>query len=95
MRNAQKHLPARQFYRLLKEKLGALRTGFHLFFTYSDKEQKKGGNGYGATFHHPLPYRIDHIFYNEGLKLKSIRKVDSQGLSDHDALVAEFWVEQN
>lgn len=54
----------------------------------------KGGNGYGATFHHPLPYRIDHIFYNEGLKLKSIRKVDSQGLSDHDALVAEFWVEK-
>lgn len=54
----------------------------------------KGGNGYGATIHHPLPYRIDHIFYNNGLKLKSIRKVDSQGLSDHDALVAEFWVEQ-
>lgn len=53
----------------------------------------KGGNGYGATIHHPLPYRIDHIFYNEGLKLKSIRKVDSKGLSDHDALVAEFWVE--
>ena len=53
----------------------------------------KGGNGYGATIHHPLPYRIDHIFYNKGLKLKSIRKVDSQGLSDHDALVAEFWVE--
>lgn len=53
----------------------------------------KGGNGYGATIHHPLPYRIDHIFYNEGLKLKSIRKVDSYGLSDHDALVAEFWVE--
>lgn len=53
----------------------------------------KGGNGYGATIHHPLPYRIDHIFYNEGLKLKSISKVDSQGLSDHDALVAEFWVE--
>ncbi len=21
----------------------------------------KGGNGYGATIHHPLPYRIDHI----------------------------------
>ena len=52
-----------------------------------------GGFGYGATIHHPLPYRIDHIFYNDGLKLKSIRKVDSQGLSDHDALVAEFWVE--
>lgn len=53
----------------------------------------KGGNGYGATIHHPLLYRIDHIFYNKGLKLKSIKKVDSQGLSDHDALVAEFWME--
>lgn len=52
----------------------------------------KGGNGYGATIYHPLPYRIDHIFYNDGLKLKSIRKVDSQGLSNHGALVAEFWV---
>lgn len=53
----------------------------------------KGGNGYGATIHHPLPYRRDYILYNDGLKLKSIRKVDSQGLSDHDALVAEFWAE--
>ena len=53
----------------------------------------KGGNGYGTTIHHPLPNRIDHIFYNNGLKLNSIRKVDSKGLSDHDALVAEFWVE--
>lgn len=52
----------------------------------------KGGIGYGPTIHHPLPYRIDHIFYNDRLKLKSIRKVDSEGLSDHDALVAEFSI---
>lgn len=50
----------------------------------------KGGFGYGATIHYPLPYRIDHIFYNDRLKLKSIRKIDCKGLSDHDALVAEF-----
>lgn len=48
------------------------------------------GFGYGATIHHPLPYRIDHIMYREGLKLKSIRKIDAHGLSDHDALIATF-----
>lgn len=46
--------------------------------------------GYGATIHFPLPYRIDHIMYDKGLKLRSIRKIDSDELSDHDALVAEF-----
>lgn len=50
----------------------------------------KKGLGYGATVSHPLPYRIDHIMYREGLKLKSIKKIDSKGLSDHDALVATF-----
>lgn len=48
------------------------------------------GLGYGATVSHPLPFRIDHIMFREGLKLKSIRKRDSQGLSDHDALLATF-----
>lgn len=48
------------------------------------------GYGYGATISHPLPYRIDHIMYREGLKLKSIRKIDAHGLSDHDALMATF-----
>ena len=51
----------------------------------------KGGLGYGATIHYPLPYRIDHIMYNDKLTLKSIRKIDAKGLSDHDALVAEFY----
>lgn len=50
----------------------------------------EGGLGYGATIHHPLPYRIDHIMYNDKLKLKRIKKIDTDSISDHDALVAEF-----
>lgn len=53
----------------------------------------EGGFGYGATIHKPLPYRIDHIMYNEGLKLKSMKKIDAEGLSDHDALAAQFYFE--
>ena len=52
----------------------------------------KGGLGYGATIHYPLPYRIDHIMYNDKLTLNSIKKIDAKGLSDHDALVAEFRI---
>lgn len=48
------------------------------------------GLGYGATISRPLPFRIDHIMYREGLKLKSIKRINSEGLSDHDALVATF-----
>ena len=29
--------------------------------------------------------------YNDRLRLKSIKKIDAKGLSDHDALVAEFY----
>lgn len=54
----------------------------------------EGGFGYGATIHHPLPYRIDHIMYNEGVELIDIQRVDSRELSDHDALVARFKVKQ-
>lgn len=50
----------------------------------------KGGLGYGATIHKPLPYRIDHIMYSEQFKLQKIEVVSSEGLSDHDALYAEF-----
>lgn len=53
-----------------------------------------GGFGYGATIHHPLPYRIDHVLYNSGLKLKGIKKINAKGISDHDALVAVFDLEQ-
>ena len=52
----------------------------------------KGGLGYGATIHYLLPYRIDHKMYNDKLTLKSIKKIDAKGLSDHDALVAEFRI---
>lgn len=31
---------------------------------------------------------FDHVMY-KGLKLKSIKKINADGLSDHDALVAE------
>lgn len=52
----------------------------------------EGGFGYGATIHYPLPFRIDHILYNDKLNLRSIKKVDANGLSDHDALVATFSI---
>ena len=51
-----------------------------------------GGLGYGATIHEPLPYRIDHILYSSGLQLKGVKKVNAKGLSDHDALVADFEI---
>lgn len=50
----------------------------------------EGGFGYGATIHEPVLYRIDHVMYGIGLELKGIKKVSSKGLSDHDALVADF-----
>lgn len=53
----------------------------------------EGGFGYGATIYKPLPYRIDHIYHSEGLMLKGIKKVSSNRLSDHDALVADFEIE--
>lgn len=52
----------------------------------------KGGFGYGATIHDPLPFRIDHVLYNDGLRLKAIKKISSNGWSDHDALYAVFEV---
>lgn len=52
----------------------------------------EGGVGYGATIFYPLPYRIDHIMYTEGLTLEEISVIDSNGISDHDALYAEFSI---
>lgn len=52
------------------------------------------GLGYGATIHYPLPYRIDHIMYSKELKLEKIKVVDSEGLSDHDALYSEFVIQK-
>jgi len=51
---------------------------------------QEGGFGYGATIHYPLPYRIDHILYNEGLVLKSVKVIDTSDISDHNAVVAVF-----
>ena len=52
----------------------------------------EGGIGYGATIHHPLPYRIDHILYSGGLELRKVKVINSDSMSDHDALYAEFCI---
>ena len=52
----------------------------------------KGGLGYGATIHKPLPFRIDHIMYSDKLILRHIEVIDSEGSSDHDALYVEFGI---
>lgn len=55
----------------------------------------EGGCGYGATIHKPLPYRIDYILYRNGsgnIVLLDVDKIDSKGLSDHDAMVATFAI---
>lgn len=49
------------------------------------------GIGYGATIHYPAPFRIDHILYSGDCKLDNIAVVSSNGMSDHDALVADFF----
>ena len=47
--------------------------------------------GYGATFHGlPVGIRIDYIFHTKNLKLLDINLISGSGLSDHDALLAEF-----
>ena len=52
----------------------------------------EGGVGYGATIFKPLPYRIDHILFSKGLNLGTISVLDTKGISDHNALFAEFFV---
>lgn len=50
----------------------------------------EGGFGYGATYHEGwLRLRIDHIYYNDKLKLKDVKVVETD-LSDHNILVADF-----
>lgn len=53
----------------------------------------ESGLGYGATILSPLPYRIDHILFSKGLKIKRIKVLDSNGISDHNALYAVFSIE--
>ena len=52
----------------------------------------EAGIGYGATFHDPLPYRIDHIFFRNNLSLLEIKRISAKGMSDHDALVATWQI---
>lgn len=50
----------------------------------------EGGLGYGATYHEGwLKLRIDHIYYNDKLKLKDVKVVETD-LSDHNILIASF-----
>ena len=50
----------------------------------------EGGFGYGTTYHEGLlRLRIDHIYYNDRLKLESVKIIETK-LSDHNPLVAEF-----
>lgn len=50
----------------------------------------EGGFGYGETYHEGwLRLRIDHIYYNDKLKLKDVKVIDTD-LSDHNILVACF-----
>lgn len=46
--------------------------------------------GDGATIHHLLPFRIDYIVYLDRLQLMDIKKIDINGLFDHDVLMATF-----
>ncbi|MCQ2119843.1 MAG: hypothetical protein MJY84_07960 [Bacteroidales bacterium] len=57
-------------------------------------ENSGDGFGYGSTIHHPLSFRIDHILYSDRLRLRSVGRVKACGLSDHDALVASFDLNQ-
>lgn len=50
----------------------------------------EGGFGYGATYHQGLlRLRIDHIYYNDRLKLEGIKVIETK-LSDHNPVVASF-----
>lgn len=50
----------------------------------------EGGFGYGATYHEGwLRLRIDHIYYNDKLRLEDVKVVKTD-LSDHNILIADF-----
>lgn len=51
----------------------------------------KGGFGLGGTRKVlGFPFRIDHILYGSGFDLKNVKRLQSDGISDHDAIVANF-----
>ena len=50
----------------------------------------EGGFGYGATYHEGwLRLRIDHIYYNDKLRLEDVKVVKTD-LSDHNIVIADF-----
>lgn len=52
----------------------------------------EGGFGYGATYHEGwLKLRIDHIYYNDKLRLEDVKVVKTD-LSDHNILIADFSI---
>lgn len=54
----------------------------------------KGGFGYGGTRDvGPISFRLDHILYGNGFNLKRAKVIDTNRLSDHRAVVADFEIE--
>lgn len=52
----------------------------------------EGGLGYGATYHEGwLRLRIDHIYYNDKLRLEDVKVINTD-LSDHNILIAYFSI---
>ena len=52
----------------------------------------EGGLGLGATYHEGwLRLRIDHIYYNDKLRLEGVKVVKTD-LSDHNILIADFSI---
>lgn len=51
------------------------------------------GKGNGNTIHKPIPLRIDHI-YAKNFRVLSASVISANGLSDHDALMAELIVDK-
>lgn len=52
----------------------------------------EGGLGYGVTYHEGwLRLRIDHIYYNDKLRLENVKVVKTD-LSDHNILIADFSI---
>ena len=51
----------------------------------------EGGFGPGFTYHghYVMHFRLDHVLYNDRLKLKSVKVVE-QKISDHHPIVASF-----
>lgn len=54
----------------------------------------KGGFGLGGTRKvFRFPFRIDHIMYGDGFHLNDVKVVDTDVLSDHEAVLARFKIE--